>query len=178
MQPDILNNLIEVILKTYWPWLILFAVIYIIKELGPDFLALWKRKSKFSNGERWRSGRELILWLQRMNPKEFEQYVTHLFNSLGYNAETVGGAYDGGIDVIAIKNGTKHYIQCKKYITSKVPVGAVRDFYGAMADRGAQAKGIFITTNVFTLEAERFAEGKPLLYPKTLVLSRLFLSKD
>jgi restriction system protein len=41
-------------------------------------------------------------------------------------------------------------------------VGAVRDFYGAMADRGANAKGFFITTNVFTLEAEKFAEGKPL----------------
>jgi hypothetical protein len=43
-----------------------------------------------------------------------------------------------------------------------VVVGAVRDFYGAMADKGANAKGFFITTNVFTLEAEKFAEGKPL----------------
>jgi len=74
----------------------------------------------------------------------------------------VGRSHDGGIDVIAEKDGKKNYIQCKKFITSKVPVGAVRDFYGALADRVANGKGYFITTNKFTLEAEKFAEDKPI----------------
>jgi restriction system protein len=113
-------------------------------------------------GEKFRSGRELITWLQGLKPSEFEDYIAYLFKSLGYSVEVTGGAYDGGIDVIATKNGIKHYIQCKKFITQQVGVGAVRDFYGAMADKGANAKGFFITTNVFTLEAEKFAEGKPL----------------
>jgi len=38
----------------------------------------------------------------------------------------------------------------------------VRDFYGALADHLANGKGYFITTNKFTLEAERFAEDKPI----------------
>lgn len=49
-----------------------------------------------------------------------------------------------------------------RFITRQVPVGAVRDFYGAIADKIDGGKGYFITTNVFTLDAEKFAEGKPI----------------
>ena len=97
-----------------------------------------------------------------MKPKEFEEYVADLFSKLGYKTEVVGGSYDRGVDVIAKKDGLKYYIQCKKYITSTVGVNEIRDFYGAIADHLAQAKGYFITTNKFTLEAERFAEDKPI----------------
>ena len=41
-------------------------------------------------------------------------------------------------------------------------VGAVRDFYGALADHLANGQGYFITTNKFTLEARKFAEDKPI----------------
>ena len=41
-------------------------------------------------------------------------------------------------------------------------VSEVRDFYGAMAGQIAGGKGIFITTNIFTSEAEQFADDKPL----------------
>ena len=162
MQPNFVGNIFWSILKTFWPWLILLAVLYIVSELAPDYFAILKRKVKFSSGEKWRSGRDLIKWLQKLSPKEFEQYIAHLFKNLGYSVEITGGSYDGGIDVIATKNGINHYIQCKKYITSQVPVGAVRDFYGAMVDKGAQAKGFFITTNKFTLEAEKFSENIPV----------------
>lgn len=162
MQPDFLGTILKSILVKTWPLLILAAVIYIVAELGPVFFAQWKRRNKFNSGEKWRSGRDLVKWLQGLTPSEFEDYIAHLFKNLGYSVEVTGAAYDGGIDVIAEKNGIKHYIQCKKFITSQVPVGAIRDFYGAMADRGAQAKGFFITTNKFTLEAERFAEDKPI----------------
>ena len=47
-------------------------------------------------------------------------------------------------------------------MTQHVSVGAVRDFYGAIADHLANGKGYFITTNKFTLEAERFVEDKPI----------------
>jgi len=100
--------------------------------------------------------------LRGMKPDEFEEYIADLFSKLGYKTEVTGGAYDEGIDVIAEKDGIKHYVQCKKFITQEVGVGAVRDFYGAIADRLANGKGYFITTNKFTLEAERFAEDKPI----------------
>jgi len=117
-----------------------------------------KRKT---TGE-WLSDREMITRLRKMHPNEFEGFVAKLFQALGYTTEVVGGAGDGGVDVEAEKNGKKHYIQCKKYITSSVSVGDVRDFCGGLLDYLADSKGIFITTGTFTTEAEQFVEGKPI----------------
>jgi restriction system protein len=100
--------------------------------------------------------------LRRLRPDEFEEYIANLFQKMGYTTEKVGGAYDGGIDVIAKKNGVTHYIQCKKFITRQVSVGDVRNFYGAIVDKLSGAKAFFITTNIFTLEAEKFVEDKPI----------------
>lgn len=119
-------------------------------------------KIKFKKGKSWRSDQELLQWLRGLTPKEFEEYIAGLFTQHGYKATAVGKANDGGIDVVAEKGGIVNYIQCKKYITTKVPVSAVRDFYGALANRLANGKGYFITTNIFTLEAEKFAEDKPI----------------
>ena len=117
---------------------------------------------KFKKGESWRSDRDLLTWLRGMKPSEFENYIADLFSRLGYKARAVGQSHDGGVDVIAEKDGITNYIQCKKFITSAVPVGAVRDFYGSLADHLANGQGYFITTNKFTLEARRFAEDKPI----------------
>ncbi|OGI15569.1 MAG: hypothetical protein A2Z52_02440 [Candidatus Moranbacteria bacterium RBG_19FT_COMBO_42_6] len=100
--------------------------------------------------------------LRRLKPDEFEEYIASLFQKMGYTTEKVGGAYDGGIDVIAKKNDVTHYIQCKKFITRQVSVGDVRNFYGAIVDKLSGAKAFFITTNIFTLESERFVEDKPI----------------
>ncbi|MGW8184927.1 MAG: restriction endonuclease [Candidatus Moraniibacteriota bacterium] len=100
--------------------------------------------------------------IRNLKPDQFEEFICNLFDKLGYEAERVGGPNDGGIDVIATKNGVKHYIQCKKFITRQVSVGDMRNFYGAVVDKLTDAKSFFITTNVFTLEAERFALGKPI----------------
>lgn len=101
--------------------------------------------------------------LRYLKPAEFEDYIASLFSKLGYKTSVVGGSHDGGIDVVAEKDGIKHYIQCKKYFNAhQVSVGNVRDFYGAIADHLANGKGYFITTSKFTLEAEQFAEDKPI----------------
>ncbi|CAN5701148.1 hypothetical protein BH11PAT2_BH11PAT2_05480 [soil metagenome] len=140
--------------------LVLFRVL--IEIIIPDLIRSWFNKRKFNKGAKWRSDQDMIYWLRGMSPKEFEEYIAELFRRLGYKAEAVGKAYDGGIDVIAEKDGIKHYIQCKKYITSQVPVSAIRDFYGAIAGRATTGQAYFITTNGFTLEAKRFAEDKPI----------------
>ncbi len=119
---------------------------------------LMSRRSRI----RWFLGKKQVQELQKLSPSQFEEYIAVLFKSLGYTTRVTGGKGDGGVDVEAEKDGHVHYIQCKKFITSKVPVGAVRDFYGAIADRIDGGKGYFITTNVFTLDAEKFAEDKPI----------------
>lgn len=120
------------------------------------------KKRRFENVYSWQSGKSLIKKVQSMHPSEFEEYIADLYTRLGYKTETVGGSHDGGVDAIIRKDGVKHYVQCKKFITSKVGVGDMRDFYGAMAGKLADSKGIFITTNIFTTEAEKFAEDKPI----------------
>lgn len=111
---------------------------------------------------KWFLGKKQVQDLQNLTPSQFEEYIAELFSALGYKTKVTGKVGDGGVDVEADKDGRTHYIQCKKFITSKVPVGAVRDFYGAIADRIDGGKGYFITTNVFTLEAEKFAADKPI----------------
>ena len=132
-----------------------FLILSFALRIGIDLI---DRRSKI----RWLLGKKQVQELQKLTPTQFEEYIAVLFKSLGYNTRVTGGKSDGGVDVEAEKDGHVHYIQCKKYISSKVPVGAIRDFYGAIADRIDGGKGYFITTNVFTLEAEKFAENKPI----------------
>ena len=142
----------------FYKWLfygIAFITIVII-------IAIWRRKIRFKRVKGFLSDRELLWMLRGMKPDEFEEYIADLFSKLGFKTEAVGGGYDEGIDVIAEKDRIKHYIQCKKFITQEVGVGALRDFYGAIADHLTNGKGYFITTNKFTLEAEKFAEDKPI----------------
>ena len=153
-------------LINFWPIWVGLGVLLLVKILFeviiPDKIAEWKRRKSINNDKNWRSDRELLQLIRGMTPSEFEVYIADLFFQLGYKTNTVGKSHDGGIDVTAEKNGIINYIQCKKFITSQVPVGAVRDFYGALADHLANGKGYFITTNKFTLEAEKFAEDKPM----------------
>lgn len=131
--------------------LILVAVVIAISQ-----------RRRFGDIYHWHGNRDMLNKLRSLHPDEFESFISDLFSKLGFQTETVGGRNDGGIDVVAIKDGRKHFIQCKRYSTKQIGVGAVRDFYGAIADNLSNAKGYFITTNKFTLEAEQFAEDKPI----------------
>ena len=99
-----------------------------------------------------------------MSPSQFEQEIADMFDRLGYKTEVVGGANDGGIDVIAYKDGKTYFIQCKKFMTREVTPHDVRDFLGAITNSNKPAeKGYFVTTGAFTLMAEKAAEGNPRL---------------
>jgi restriction endonuclease Mrr len=158
------------LLRALWPlflFLIVIRLLPVIVDRVKYEIAMRKvkqgREEKYFSTQNWHSDRQLLWMLRGMNPTEFEEYVAELFSKMGFQTKAVGGSYDHGVDVVAEKNGIKHYIQCKKYFGRReVGVGEVRDFYGAVADHLAQGKGYFITTNKFTLEAERFAEDKPI----------------
>jgi HJR/Mrr/RecB family endonuclease len=105
---------------------------------------------------------QILFMLKGMSPAQFEQTVAEMFERLGYKAEVIGGANDGGIDVIARKDGKKYFIQCKKFMTREVTPHDVRDFLGAITNINNPAdKGYFVTTGIFTLMAEKAAEGNP-----------------
>ena len=155
------SNLLIPILQGMWAMKELYFMMLGIVVLALAFrivVDLMSRRSRI----KWFLGKKQVQELQKLSPAQFEEYIAVLFKSLGYTTRVTGGKGDGGVDVEAERDGHVHYIQCKKFITSKVPVGAVRDFYGAIADRIDGGKGYFITTNVFTLDAEKFAEDKPI----------------
>jgi restriction system protein len=163
--------LIFILLFAYSIWYVLknyraqfyFLLAFILVLMGVAVYVLYKiKKRRFNDIYNWHAGKDLLNRLRRMHPSEFEDYISDLYSRLGYKTESVGGSYDGGVDVIAIKDGVKYYIQCKKYITRQAGVGDVRDFAGALMDKLSKGKGIFITTNIFTTEAEKYAEYKPI----------------
>jgi restriction system protein len=155
------------LIRHLW-WLIVFLAALLLLELAfkvwlPRKIERRRIARRFDKGLEWRDQQAELKDLRKMTPKEFEEYIAELFRRLGYKTYSTGGPNDGGIDVIAEKNKVKHYIQCKKYFKAhKVGVGEMRDFYGALADKTVEGKGYFITTSKFTLEAERFAEDKPI----------------
>jgi restriction system protein len=162
---DLIVGILKFWMQFWWLWLIVIGLAFFrifIEAWLPKIIKRQINKIKFNKGEKYRSDEDLIRWLRGMKPDEFEEYIANLFNRFGYKAEKVGGSHDGGIDVIIKKDGETGYIQCKKFITREVPVGAVRDFYGAFIGHLSTAKGYFISTNKFTLEAIKFAEDKPI----------------
>lgn len=162
MEKGFLNKIIWQLVKDNWWVLLLILVFYLLVEISPVIIKIISRNKKFSKINKINSDKEILNKLRLLKPNEFESYIAFLFSKLGFKTQTVGGAYDGGIDVIAEKDGIKSFIQCKKFITSQVSVGDVRDFYGALVDKLSNGKGYFITTNKFTLGAEKFAETKPI----------------
>src|ERR1700694_4565075 len=93
--------------------------------------------------------------LKGMAPAQFEIAIANMLNNLGFSAQAVGGANDGGIDVVAHKDGKKYYIQCKKFMTREVTPHDVRDFLGAITNVNNPAdRGYFVTTGGFTLRAK------------------------
>jgi restriction system protein len=164
-----------VLLLKYWYWAVLAFVGWFVLEFWPDIVQIIKHRRAFRRNTQFRNDQDELQWLRGMNPTQFEQFIAELFRKLGYSAEAVGRSHDQGIDVVIKKDGLTHYVQCKKY-TSSVPVGAVRDFYGAIVNKGVEAKGFFVTTGIFTLEAEQFAQDKPLELIGSTELMRLIHS--
>lgn len=133
-------------------WGLVFVAVFIV-------IVLFIKKSKIHKQSQWQTDKELERYLLGLEHWEFEKYIGELFSKLGYKTQVIGGSYDEGIDVIAEKDGIKHYIQCKHY---RYPVGVekIRGFYGAITAKYSNEKAFFITTGYFTEESERFALDK------------------
>lgn len=100
--------------------------------------------------------------LMSLTPIEFEKLVANLFKTNGHKAQVLGGSSDHGVDIVVLSNEKEKWIvQCKRYRGS-VGEPMVRDLYGAMGHEGAQ-KAYLVTTGSFTLQAEEWAVGKPIV---------------
>jgi restriction system protein len=102
--------------------------------------------------------------LMELNPFEFENLVSNLFEQIGFQAKQTRSSKDGGVDAIAFDPrpilGGKVVVQAKRY-KNVVGVSAVRDLYGTMINEGAN-KGILVATSHYGPDAYEFAKDKPI----------------
>lgn len=109
------------------------------------------------------------------DPGVFEALVVKLLEAMGYGGGRagagvrVGKSGDGGIDGLVNEDPLGFdvvHVQAKRYAADRpVGAGALREFAGALDERGA-LKGVFVTTSTFTRDARTYAERSP----KRLVL--------
>lgn len=113
--------------------------------------------------------------LLNLTPVQFEQWVNNnIFSKEGWDVEETKITGDGGIDLILKRNGEHSIAQCKRF-KSSVGEPLLRDFYGAMTSEGV-SRGYFVTTGVFTLQAQKFAEDKPIVLMDRRVLAQRLVS--
>ena len=102
--------------------------------------------------------------LMELNPFEFENFISNLFELMGFESKQTRSVKDGGIDAVAYDSrpilGGKVVIQAKRY-KNVVGVAAVRDLYGTMINEGA-SKGILVTTSHYGPDAYDFSKDKPI----------------
>ena len=85
-------------------------------------------------------------------PREFEDTVAAMFENLGYSVKQTPYSSDGGKDAIAMKDGKKVLIECKRYEKDLIGRPALQKFYAAIMEEKAD-KGIFVTTSGFARTA-------------------------
>ena len=115
--------------------------------------------------------------VENLSGQDFEKLIAVLLAKMGFQTEMTKTTGDGGIDIIARLDkpilGGRYLFQCKRFAQDNL-VGAstVRDFCGAVtADR--PAKGIFITTSNFTVQAREFGERAGIELIEGILLEKL-----
>jgi len=94
--------------------------------------------------------------------KRFEDLLGEAYRRHGYQVtETLGGGADGGVDLVLRREGKVTLVQCKRWRGKSVQVAVVRELYGILMDRRANAAKLVATTN-FTPDAIAFTRGKPI----------------
>jgi restriction system protein len=105
---------------------------------------------------------------------QFEKLIELLFRYEGFAVRRFGGANpDGGIDLIATKQGVTFGVQCKFWKSWRVNVKEVRAFFGALQDKKLR-NGFLITLEGYTDDAAEFAQRNNIeLMDEALLLDNL-----
>lgn len=134
-----------------------------LKEWEKNEKEAAEKKRKIEEENRKKIEREKILRLRKeeqfwenLSGIEFEKNVGSLFEDHGYTVSFTPRSNDGGIDIFLEKSSKQIAVQCKRY-KSRVSVGHMREFVGAMTAHGVK-KGYFMTVKGCTSSAEELAE--------------------
>ncbi len=70
--------------------------------------------------------------IDKMDGRQFELYLGHLFKSHGFDSQVTRSAGDYGADLVISKSGKKIVVQAKLY-SKNVGISAVQEVTGAIA---------------------------------------------
>lgn len=99
-----------------------------------------------------------IRQLDKMTGKEFEQFLENLFQSDGYQVETVAPSGDHGVDLVIVKDKARIGVQAKRYKPpSKVGNNVLIKLKGGGHFYDCE-KLMVVTTSYFSLKAIEYAE--------------------
>ena len=96
-----------------------------------------------------------------MSGTEFEDFVALLFKKMGYSSQVTKQSGDQGLDVIAVKNGTKIGIQAKCY-SNTVGNAAIQEAVAGKSFYNCD-KVLVITNNYFTTAAIELAQANNVI---------------
>lgn len=103
---------------------------------------------------KWLSRSDLYL---QMSPQRFEDSIAVLFRQLGYEVKQTPYSNDRGKDAIALKDGKKYLIECKRYgADNTIGRRDLQIFVAAMKEENADA-GFYINTGRFAKTAIEYA---------------------
>lgn len=111
---------------------------------------------------------------------QFEKFCEALLLAEGYTVMRKGGAHpDGGVDLIATKDGESMLVQCKHWKTWEIKPKTVREMVGTMTINEA-CKGAIYTLKGGTAQAQdlAFEQDIPIMNGWQLAERALKLSKD
>lgn len=107
-----------------------------------------------------------LAWLLEIDPTRLEKLVVQLLRAMGYvDVEHRGGAFDGGVDVVAkmpapVGRASKVAVQVKRY-RDAVARPCIDELHGVM-HRDRFDRGIVVTTSTFTPQAKDAACDQPI----------------
>jgi len=111
---------------------------------------------------------------------KLEETVANIFEKMGYTVQrrvrpaTKTGA-TAEIDILLTRGNRRLAVECKNYDESRaVGVSELRNFRNKLEDTGIMS-GVFVTTTVFTGDAEQFAESTGIeLWDKEKLLEKFY----
>jgi predicted Mrr-cat superfamily restriction endonuclease len=102
----------------------------------------------------------VIRRLLDLSPELFEQFVTELLSTLGFECTRTDFVGDKGVDVIGTLNAegvasVNLHVQVKRYRSATIGIGEVQKIRGTL---GADEHGAIVTTSTFTKQAQQEAQ--------------------
>lgn len=132
-------------------------MVFIVALIGLAIAAQRGRQGQARNRELLLLASTLSL-VDAMTGTEFEQYVAQMLCHRGFSSvNVVGGAGDGGVDILAISpEGANAAFQCKRQ-ASNVGVQVVRQLIGSVSHEHRGRVPFLVTTATLTKDGARLA---------------------